>query len=75
MFFHDAMGTRGQADKLPRFMWQDASEVVREGWSVMAGKPICVPGRVNKLVTSTIRPIPLGLQYQLGKHLNPFKQH
>jgi short-subunit dehydrogenase len=74
--FHDAMGTRGQADKLPGFLWQDASEVVREGWSaVMAGKPICVPGAVNKLMTSAMRPIPLGLQYQLGKRLNPFKQH
>ncbi|HXG29434.1 MAG TPA: hypothetical protein VNJ47_11390 [Nevskiales bacterium] len=41
----------------------------------MAGKPTCVPGTVNKLMTSIMRPIPLGLQYQLGKRLNPFKQH
>ena len=74
--FHDAMGTRGQADKLPGILWQEAAEVVREGWSaVMAGKPVCVPGTVNKLMTSTMRPLPLGLQYQLGKRLNPFKQH
>ncbi len=74
--FHDAMGTRDQADQLPDFLWQDPSAVVREGWSaVMAGKPICVPGAVNKLMTSTLRPIPLGLQYQLGKRLNPFKPH
>lgn len=73
--FHDAMGTRGQADKLPEFLWQDAAEVVRDGWSaVMAGKPICVPGKVNKLMTSAMRPIPLGLQYRLGERLNPFKQ-
>lgn len=73
--FHDAMGTRYEADKLPGFMWQDAPEVAREGWSaVMAGKPICVPGTVNKLMTSTVRPLPLGLQYHLGNRLNPFKQ-
>lgn len=73
--FHDAMSTRGQADKLPGFLWQEASAVVREGWSaVMAAKPICVPGTINKVVTSTIRPLPLDLQYQLGKRLNPFKQ-
>lgn len=74
--FHDAMGTRSQADKLPGFLWQEAADVVREGWSaVMAGRPICVPGAVNKLMTSALRAIPLGLQYQLGKRLNPFHQH
>lgn len=73
--FHDAMGARAEADKLPRILWQKAPEVVREGWSaVMKGKPICVPGTVNKAITSAMRPLPLTLQYQLGKNLNPFNQ-
>lgn len=72
--FHDAMGTRSAADKLPALLWQEADEVVREGWNaVMKGKAICVPGTVNKLAVSSLRPLPLALQYQLGKRLNPFK--
>lgn len=74
--FHDAMGTRGEADKLPGILWQEPAEVVREGWAaVMKGSPVCVPGVVNKLLASTMRPLPLGLQYQLGKRLNPFRQN
>lgn len=72
--FHDAMGTRSAADKLPAILWQESEDVVREGWdAVMMGKAICVPGTVNKLVASGIRPLPLALQYQLGYRLNPFK--
>jgi short-subunit dehydrogenase len=72
--FHDTMGTRDAADKLPGLLWQEADEVVREGWeAVMKGKPVCVPGVVNKFVASTMRPLPVALQYHIGNHLNPFK--
>ena len=74
--FHDAMGTRDAANKLPSLLWQEAEEVVREGWeSVMSGKPVCVPGTVNKIIASSMRPLPLTLQYFLGNHLNPFKEN
>lgn len=74
--FHDTMGTRDAANKLPGLLWQEADEVVREGWNaVMRGKPVCVPGTVNKLVGSIVRPLPIGLQYHLGNRLNPFKEH
>jgi short-subunit dehydrogenase len=74
--FHDAMGTRDAANKLPSILWQEADEVVREGWrAVMSGKPVCVPGTVNKIIASSVRPLPLSLQYFLGNRLNPFKQH
>ncbi|MGH8493411.1 MAG: SDR family NAD(P)-dependent oxidoreductase [Moraxellaceae bacterium] len=72
--FHDAMGTRDEADKLPGLLWQEADEVVREGWeAVMKGKPVCVPGMVNKLIASSVRPLPVALQYHLGNRLNPFR--
>lgn len=72
--FHDTMGTRDSANKLPSLLWQDADEVVREGWeAVMKGKPVCVPGVVNKVVASSMRPLPVMLQYHLGNRLNPFK--
>lgn len=74
--FHDTMGTRAEADKLPSLLWQEADDVVREGWdAVMKGRPVCVPGTVNKLIASTVRPLPVALQYQLGNRLNPFKSH
>lgn len=72
--FHDTMGTRDAADKLPGLLWQESDEVVREGWdAAMKGKPVCVPGLVNKVVASSVRPLPMTLQYHLGNRLNPFK--
>lgn len=73
--FHDIMGTRNAANNLPDILWQQPEDVVREGWAaVMKGKPVCVPGTVNKLIASSVRPLPIRLQYHLGNRLNPFKQ-
>lgn len=73
--FHDIMGTRDQANHLPDILWQDAEDVVKEGWdAVMKGKPVCVPGTVNKIVAGSMRPLPVSLQYYLGNRMNPFKQ-
>lgn len=73
--FHDVMGTRDATSRLPGILWQEAEDVVREGWeTVMKGKPVCVPGSVNKLIAGSVRPLPMGLQYFLGQAMNPFKQ-
>ena len=72
--FHDVMGTRDAADRLPRLLWQQPEEVVREGWSAVTnGKPVCIPGTVNKLTAAAIRPVPQRIQYFLGHTFNPFK--
>lgn len=73
--FHDVMGTRDAAStKLPGLLWQTADDVVREGWdAVEAGKPVCVPGAVNKITAAAAGPIPTRLGYVLGKTFNPFK--
>ncbi|MEH3155263.1 MAG: SDR family oxidoreductase [Gordonia paraffinivorans] len=73
--FHDVMGTRNAAStKLPGLLWQSAEDVVREGWdAVEAGKPVCVPGAVNKITAAAARPIPTRLGYVLGKKFNPFQ--
>lgn len=71
--FHDAMGTREAASKLPSILWQQPEDVVREGWrAVSKGKPICIPGRVNKVLANVTRPIPYRTQYALGRDFNPF---
>ncbi|MCV7432478.1 SDR family NAD(P)-dependent oxidoreductase [Mycolicibacterium bacteremicum] len=72
--FHDVMGTRDAADRLPGFLWQQPEPVVREGWAaVTKGNPVCVPGTVNKVAAAAMRPIPQRIQYYLGRDLNPFK--
>jgi len=72
--FHDVMGTRDVADRLPGFLWQQPEEVVREGWdAVRAGKPVCIPGVVNKVSAAAMRPIPGRVGYVLGRTLNPFE--
>ncbi|WP_280254134.1 SDR family NAD(P)-dependent oxidoreductase [Nocardia abscessus] len=72
--FHDVMGTRDKADHLPRILWQQPDAVVTEGWAaVMKGRPVCVPGTVNKISAAAMKPLPIRLGYLVGKTLNPFK--
>ena len=72
--FHDVMGTRDAANHLPAILWQQPEAVVQEGYdAVMKGKPVCVPGVVNKVLASSMRPMPESLRYYLGKTFNPFK--
>lgn len=72
--FHDVMGTRGTANRLPRFLWQQPEDVVSEAIAaVMKGKPVCVPGGVNKFLTIMMRPMPLWMSYLMGRTFNPFK--
>ncbi|MCV7172383.1 SDR family oxidoreductase [Mycobacterium manitobense] len=72
--FHDVMGTRDAADRLPGFLWQEPDAVVSEGWAaVTKGNPVCVPGAVNKLTAAAIRPIPQRIRYVMGRTFNPFK--
>jgi short-subunit dehydrogenase/pimeloyl-ACP methyl ester carboxylesterase len=73
--FHEVMGTEDDARRLPGLLWQQPEDVVREGWdAVCNGKPVCVPGPVNKFLATSMRPVPLRAQYTLGRTLNPFKQ-
>lgn len=73
--FHDVMGTRDAATaKLPSVLWQNPEDVAREGWrAVNAGKPVCIPGFVNKVTAAAVKPIPTRFGYYLGRTFNPFK--
>lgn len=72
--FHDVMGTRDKADHLPRLLWQQPEAVVTEGWAaVMRGKPVCIPGIVNKISAAVMKPLPIRLGYLAGRTFNPFK--
>lgn len=72
--FHEVMGVKEVASSLPAILWQQPEAVVKEGYeAVMKGKPVCVPGVVNKVIASSMRPIPESARYFLGKTFNPFK--
>ena len=57
--FHDVTGTRALVGKLPRFMWQDAVTVVREGIAaVERGEAVHVTGRVNRAIKALTKLTP-----------------
>jgi len=61
--FHDANGTRDKANESPKWMWMDAKPVVEAGIDgVTRGRPVVVPGAVNKGVATLTKllPEPLG---------------
>lgn len=73
--FHDVMGTRAVTQQFPAFLWQQPGDVARAGYAaVMQGRPVCIPGRINRLIAASLRPVPESLRYILGRQFNPFKE-
>ncbi len=57
--FHDVTGTRAQVSAMPRWMWSDARDVALEGYAaVMAGTPVAVTGRVNRVIAFGAKHLP-----------------
>lgn len=72
--FHDVMGTRSVANRLPRFLWMDANTVAREGYdAVMEGKPVYINGLVNQGMTQVLSHLPLSLKQFLAKQQGLFE--
>lgn len=66
--FHDVQGTRELTNRLPGFMWHEPEAVVQEGYeAVMKGRPVCIPGALNKTVAFTSRLFPERLRYLMGR--------
>lgn len=60
--FHDVNGTRELTNKMSKMLWMDAAPVVKAGINaVNAGKPVVVPGLVNKTLATLTRIIPESL--------------
>ena len=58
--FHDVTGTRKTVSRLPGFMWLTSAEVARQGWAGFeAGVPVLVTGRVNRVLATLGRVLPL----------------
>jgi len=57
--FHDVTGTRDLMNKMPRFMWQTAEEVVRQGCDAAErGEVVHITGRVNRFIKSLVKLMP-----------------
>lgn len=57
--FHDVLGTREQVKRFPKAMWLDADFVARGSYdAVMAGVPVYIPGRLNRVLALAARVLP-----------------
>jgi len=62
------LGNRKLVSKLPRYMWMDATSVAREGYrAVMDGKPVHVPGGVNRTIAAVTKLIPESIALAIMK--------
>ncbi|MDJ0921285.1 MAG: SDR family oxidoreductase [Henriciella sp.] len=68
--FHDVNGTRDKTNEMPEWMWMESAPVVEAGIEACdAGRPVVVPGAVNKgLATlSKLLPDPLARMVVAGQ--------
>lgn len=64
--FHDVSGTREAMNRLPKFLWLDATKVAEQGYrAVMRNQPICVPGLQYKTIVGLSRLLPMGVAHWL----------
>jgi short-subunit dehydrogenase len=66
--FHDVTGTRAMVKKMPSWLWIDADTAARESFeAVMAAVPLCVPGRINRVILRLSRLVPHRLLVAIGR--------
>lgn len=65
--FHDANGTRKQADRIPAWMWQDADTVARQGVdAVERGRMRVITGTSNRVFVGLLPRIPRPLMLAIA---------
>ena len=68
--FHRAPGVGDTVRGMPRWMWMDARTVASQGFAaVMAGEPVYVNGRVNKLLVTLYRYVPQPILARVGRQV------
>ncbi len=64
--FHDVNGARNIVSKMPKWMWMQADEVVRQGIdAVLRGDVVYVNGRVNRVLKFIGKHLPDGVALRL----------
>ena len=67
--FHDIARTRGRVRRLPRAAWMEAAAVAQQGYAaVMAGRPLVIPGRGNRIAAWLGRVLPHRLLNYAARH-------
>ena len=57
--FHDVNGTRSMVSKLPKFMWMNAKDVVKQGiYAVESNQPVKVNGKINRIIAALSSALP-----------------
>lgn len=60
--FHARPEMRATVNKMPSWLWMDPQDVAREGFdAVMAGRSLCIPGQINRLMVKSLRFVPMTL--------------
>ena len=66
--FHDVTGTRAQVERMPRWLWLTAEEVVTQSLAAARrGDIVFVPGALNRLIAVIMRALPRGLALALSR--------
>ncbi len=74
--FHDVNGTREMVSKLPKGLWMEASEVVRQGLeAVEKNQPIKINGWKNQLIYGLTKLLPdKATRLLLGNNISKFRK-
>lgn len=68
--FQSISNTTGLESKFPEFAWMSADDVARDGLrAVAAGRALCVPGLVNKSLTTVSTFTPRGLTRRIAGYV------
>jgi len=60
--FHDVNGMRERVSRLPKYLWLQADRVARIGIdAVESGRPVVIPGRINRIIAGVSKVLPTPL--------------
>jgi short-subunit dehydrogenase len=66
--FHTTAGVQETVDKMPKWMWMQASDVVAETYAASeAGRATLIPGRANRMTAFILRHVPANLALSLSR--------
>ncbi len=75
--FHDVTNTRTAMNSVPKYMWQDAPSVARQGYeALMKNQPVCVTGLVNKVIAGLVKLLPSRLAlFLVARQFSKIRTH
>ena len=72
--FHDTAAYRASGfrrERLPRFMWQTAEQVVEASLNALGREVVCIPGMHNRAVTAMRAFVPRAILGQVWRRMGP----